>query len=182
REDGELGFSTPTGKAEIYSTILEKYGYDPLPVYKEPFPSPYTTPDLFKDYPFIMITGARSLSLYHGLGLQIPRFRRLHPDPLVEISPLAAERLGLSEGEQVFIEVPGKNDKVRRKVHIVQGLHDNVVCAEGHWYLPEEDDQQKRLWDANINVLTSLRDDYDPVIGGSGSRCLLCRISRASAE
>ena len=182
RADEKPGFNTPSGKVELYSTILEKYGYDPLPVYQEPAPSPYTTPDLFRDYPFIMITGTRSLPLYHGLGLQIPKFRRLHPEPLLEISPSAAERLGLSEGDRVVIEVPGKNDMVQRKAHIVQGLHDNVVCAEGHWYLPEEHDQQKRLWSASINVLTSLRDDYDPVVGGSGCRCLLCRISKASAE
>ena len=181
RADGKPGFNTPSGKVELYSTILEKYGYDPLPKYKEPVPSPYTTPDLFRDYPFIMITGARSLPFYHGLGLQIPGFRKLHPEPTLEINPQAAERLGISEGDRVAIEVPGKNDRVHRKAHIVKGLHNNVVCAEGHWYLPEEKhDQQKRLWDANINVLTSLRDDYDPVVGGSGCRCLLCRISRAS--
>lgn len=182
RADGKPGFNTPSGKVELYSTILEKYGYDPLPKYEEPAPSPYTTPDLFRDYPFIMITGARKLPFYHGLGLQIPRFRRLHPDPTVEISPRAAERLGLSEGDRVVIEVPGNSDRVQRKAHIVQRLHDNVVCAEGHWYLPEEHDQQKRLWDASINMLTSLRDDYDPVVGGSGCRRLLCRIRRASAE
>jgi len=54
-----------------------------------------------------------------------------------------------------------------------------VVCAEGHWYLPEEPDQQRRLWEANVNVLTSLKDDFDPVIGGSGCRRLLCRIRKA---
>lgn len=182
RADGKIGFNTPSGKIELYSTILEKYGYDPLPTYKEPVPSPYSTPDLFKDYPFIMVSGVRNLYFYHGLGLQIPRLRKHYPEPLVEISPLAAERLGLSEGDWVAIEVPGKSDKVRRKAHIVQGLHDNVVCPEGHWYLPEEQDQHKRLWGANINVLTSLQDDYDPIIGGSGCRCLLCRISRASPE
>ena len=30
------GFGTPTGKVEIYSGILEKLGYDPLPDYTEP--------------------------------------------------------------------------------------------------------------------------------------------------
>ncbi|MDD5045294.1 MAG: molybdopterin-dependent oxidoreductase, partial [Candidatus Omnitrophica bacterium] len=27
------GFRTPTGKVELYSTIMEKWGYDPLPIY-----------------------------------------------------------------------------------------------------------------------------------------------------
>jgi len=179
RTDGKPGFNTPSGKIELYSTILEKYGYDPLPVYKELVPSPYSTPDIFKDYPFILITGTRSLPIYHGLGLQIPNLRKLHPKPIVEISPSAAEKLSIREGDRVAIEVPGKKEKVYRNVHIVKAMHDNVVCAEGHWYLPEENQQQKRVWDANINVLTSLRDDYDPIVGGSGCRRLLCRINKA---
>ncbi|MGB9886728.1 MAG: molybdopterin-containing oxidoreductase family protein [Moorellales bacterium] len=179
RADGRPGFETPTGRVELYSTILEKFGYDPLPRYKEPSPSPYSAPALFTDYPFIMITGTRTLPFYHGLGLQIPAFRKLHPEPLLEISAAAAERLGIHEGDLVVLEVPGRNDKAYRKAHIVPGLHDHVVCAEGHWYLPEEPDYEKRVWSANVNVLTSLRDDYDPVVGGSGARCLLCRVSRS---
>ena len=87
--------------------------------------------------------------------------------------------MGVNDGDSVFIEVPEKAARVTRKVRIVNNLHDNVACAEGHWYLPEEQDQKKRLWEANINVLTSLRDDFDPVVGGSGCRSLLCRITKA---
>ncbi len=179
RADKKPGFNTPTGKVEIYSTVLERYGYEPLPTYKEPIPGPYSTPDLFKDYPFIMITGVRTLPFYHGLGVQIPKFRRLHPDPIVEISRKAAERLGIKEGDVVFIEVPGRDDRVWRKAHIVDELDERVIAVVGHWYLPEEAEQEKRLWSVNINTLTSLKDDYDPVIGGSGCRSMLARIIKA---
>jgi len=66
--------------------------------------------------------------------------------------------------------------------NIVQDMHDSVVYTRGHWYLPEEKDLQKRIWGANINILTRLGDDYDPVIGGLRARCLLCRIRKASGE
>ncbi|MBW1788303.1 MAG: molybdopterin-dependent oxidoreductase, partial [Deltaproteobacteria bacterium] len=36
RDYEKKGFSTPTGKFEIYSTKLEEWGYDPLPQYHEP--------------------------------------------------------------------------------------------------------------------------------------------------
>ncbi len=36
RSDGRPGFPTPTGKFEFKSTLLERYGYDPLPLYKDP--------------------------------------------------------------------------------------------------------------------------------------------------
>lgn len=179
RPDKKPGFNTPTGKIEIYSTILEKYGYEPLPVYKEPTPGPITTPELFREYPFIMITGVRTFPFYHGLGVQVPEFRKMHPDPIVEISREAAEKLGIKEGETVFIEVPYRKDRVWRKAHIVDELDERVIAVVGHWYLPEETDQNKRLWSVNINTLTSLKDDYDPVIGGSGCRSMLARISKA---
>jgi anaerobic selenocysteine-containing dehydrogenase len=52
--DGFLeGFLTPSKKVEIYSERLEKFGYDPLPVYKEPAESPASRPDLAKEYPLI---------------------------------------------------------------------------------------------------------------------------------
>ena len=38
------GFATPTGKLELYSTILEKLGYDPLPKYIEPTIGPVSDP------------------------------------------------------------------------------------------------------------------------------------------
>ena len=137
-----------------------------------------STPELAKEYPFVLMTGSISLVHYHGLGLQNPAFRKRHPDPLLEMSPQAAVNLGLHAGDPVDIEVPGKKDKVRRKVGIFEGLNDNVVCAEGHWYLPEEEDREKRLWAANVNVLTTLGDGYDPVVGGSTCRTLLCRITK----
>ena len=43
---------------ELYSTVLEKMGYDPLPAYREPPESPYSTPDIHAKFPYILITGA----------------------------------------------------------------------------------------------------------------------------
>ena len=78
--------------------------------------------------------------------------------------------------------MPRKSDRVRRKVKIKQGRHDNVVCVVDLWYLPEEKSQEERIWGVNINVLTTLGDDYDPIIGGSECRCLLCRIRKIKTE
>ena len=49
------GFATPTGRVELYSTILEKLGYNPLPHYEEPPETPISQPELAKKYPFIQI-------------------------------------------------------------------------------------------------------------------------------
>ncbi len=61
RPDGEPGFRTPTGKIELYSTLFEEYGLDPLPFHREPVESPISTPVIFEDFPLILITGRRIL-------------------------------------------------------------------------------------------------------------------------
>jgi hypothetical protein len=65
---------TPTGKVELYSTILEKLGYDPLPSYEKPPETPVSQPELAKKYPFILITGARFRPMHHSEN--IDRFAR----------------------------------------------------------------------------------------------------------
>jgi anaerobic selenocysteine-containing dehydrogenase len=58
------GFSTPTRKFELYSTLLERWGYDPLPQFREPPESPYSTPGLFREYPYILITGKENPGVF----------------------------------------------------------------------------------------------------------------------
>ena len=55
----QTGFATPSGKAELYSNVLEELGYDPLPFYEEPPESPIRTPEVAKDYPLILTTGGK---------------------------------------------------------------------------------------------------------------------------
>ncbi|MFX1264340.1 MAG: molybdopterin-dependent oxidoreductase [Promethearchaeota archaeon] len=50
-------FATSSGKVELYSSELEEQGHDPLPFHVEPFESPVSTPEVFEEYPHIMITG-----------------------------------------------------------------------------------------------------------------------------
>ncbi len=50
-------FLTPSGKVELYSKTLADAGFDPLPYHEEPAESPVSTPEVFKNYPLIMISG-----------------------------------------------------------------------------------------------------------------------------
>jgi len=50
-------FLTPSGKVELYSKTLEDMGFDPLPYHEEPAESPVCTPEVFKNYPLIMVSG-----------------------------------------------------------------------------------------------------------------------------
>jgi anaerobic selenocysteine-containing dehydrogenase len=50
-------FNTPSEKVELYSSELEKLGYDPLPFYEEPQESLVSKPLLYEKYPLTLITG-----------------------------------------------------------------------------------------------------------------------------
>lgn len=53
----EFKFKTESGKIELYSHELEELGFDPLPFFEEPLESPVSTPEVFNDFPLIMISG-----------------------------------------------------------------------------------------------------------------------------
>jgi len=84
RKYKEKGFSTPTGKFELYSTLLEKWGYDPLPQFRELPEGPNSSPEIYKEYPYILITGRRQPGFFHTENRQVPWLRELHKDPVVE--------------------------------------------------------------------------------------------------
>ncbi|UCG05874.1 MAG: molybdopterin-dependent oxidoreductase, partial [Desulfobacterales bacterium] len=92
------GFSTPTRKVELYSTILEKWGRDPLPKYTEIPESPVSRPDLVEKFPYILNAGFRTPTFFHSANRQMPWLREIRPDPIVEIHPQTATQHGIQEG------------------------------------------------------------------------------------
>ena len=169
------GFSTPTRKFEIYSTLLEKWGYDPLPRFREPPESPVSTPELYREYPYILITGKRLPGFFHTENRQIAPLRELHRDPVVEIHPDAAAREGIHEGDWVIIESP--RGKVRHRARLFAGMDPRVVSAQHAWWFPERRDPDHGWDEANINILTdNAYESCDPAMGATPVRTLLCRI------
>ena len=53
----DFKFNTTSGKAELYSAELEEQGYDPLSFHIEPEESPLSQPEIYDEFPLIMITG-----------------------------------------------------------------------------------------------------------------------------
>jgi anaerobic selenocysteine-containing dehydrogenase len=169
------GFSTPSRKVELYSTVLEGMGYDPLPRHREPPETPYSSPELRKEYPYILITGRRLPGFFHSENRQVPWLRELHRDPLVEIHPEAARREGIREGDWVVIESP--RGSIRQKAKLFAGIDPRVVSAEHAWWFPEKKDPQHGWEESNVNILTSnAYENCDPAMGATHVRTLLCRI------
>jgi len=179
----EHGFGTPTGKVELYSTIFEKLGYSPLPVYQEPPESPFSQPTLTETYPFILITGGRFDPYYASEHRQISTFRKRRPDPLVQINPETAKSLGINDGDWVWVET--LRGKVQQKCIYFEGISPKVIHAEYGWWYPEDKGEEPFLhgvWKSNINVITDDDPDRcDPMSGGWPLRTGLCRIYPVAA-
>jgi anaerobic selenocysteine-containing dehydrogenase len=177
----ENGFSTPTGKVELYSTIFEKWGVDPLPKYTELPESPVSRPDLAEKYPYILNAGLRTPTFFHSANRQVPWLREIRPDPIVEIHPQTASQQNIEEGDWVWIESPRGKAKERAKLNA--GIDPKVIVAEHGWWYPEIRSPDHG-WDvSNINMLTdNSHESMDPVMGATNLRVLLCNISRCEDE
>ncbi len=179
RRDGKPGFNTPTGRMELASTLFEQWGLDPLPYYEEPTESPLSTPEIYKEYPLVLTTGARPWGFFHSEHRQVPRLRSITPDPLVEIHPETAAKLGIIEGDWVWIE--NSMGKARQRAKITATIDPKVVNASHAWWYPEKKAAEPELfgvWDVNINQLVPLLPGRSGF--GGNYKSLLCRIYKVA--
>ena len=178
----KTGFATPTGKVELYSTVFEKLGYDPLPCYEEPPESPVRTPELFEKYPLILSAGSKFMPMFHSEHRQLGvGMREKHPDPLVHIHPETSLKLGISHGDWVYVET--KRGRIKQRANVTESILQGMVDAESSWWFPEKPGELPSLFGAlesNTNMLTIDDPDLcDHLIGSWCNRALLCRIYKA---
>ena len=171
----ERGFSTPTGKVELYSTVLEKWGFDPLPKYTELPESPISQPALAEKFPYILNAGLRTPTFFHSANRMQPWLREIRPDPIVEIHPDTARKHDIEEGDWVFIE--SLRGRCRQRAKLNRWIDPRVVVAEHGWWYPEIKTPDHG-WDiSNINILTdNSHDSMDPAMGATNLRVCLCNI------
>jgi anaerobic selenocysteine-containing dehydrogenase len=157
----ELRFPTPSGKVELYCEALKEMGYDPLPVYREPAESPLSNPELSKQYPLILTTGARLLEYSDSRYRNLPKMRRRKPKPVAEIHPASAEKHGINDGEMITVE--SIRGVLSIKASVTEDIMPGVVRIAGVW--PE----------GTANILT---DDAPacPIMGYPELRSVLCRV------
>jgi thiosulfate reductase/polysulfide reductase chain A len=173
----EKGFNTPTGKFELYSTILEKHGYDPLPSFREPPESPVSTPELMEEYPLVLITGGRYIGYFHSEGRQIPQLRKRVPDPEIEMHPDTAGKANIKDGDWVWLETPrGKGEKIRLKTKLTSDIDPRVVNAAHGWWFPEKPAPEHGCFDSNVNVVLSFDPPWEPIVGAVPTRGTLCKV------
>jgi len=172
------GFGTPSGKVEIRSGIFEALGCEPLPVYREMPHSPEGDPELFKQYPLVLITGSRSMPMYHSEQRQIEAARKHRPDPLVTLHPATAEELNLEEGDWVLLKTP--QGSIRMRLHLSDAVDRRMADADHGWWFPEREEADLfGVFESNANILCPDGAQFcSPEIGSWPHTALLCRVEK----
>jgi anaerobic selenocysteine-containing dehydrogenase len=160
------GFRTPSGKVEFDSQELADIGHDGLPRYQEPLESPRSQPELARDYPLVLTSGARNKFHTHSQHQYIARMRRSVPEALAEIHPDDAAARGIGDGDAVLVRSP--RGAVRFKAKVTDAIKPGVVHCHHGWN------------EANVNELTDHRS-LDPISGFPAFKSLLCQVERVPA-
>jgi len=176
RKYEKKGFRTPSKKVELYCKSLERMGYDPLPTYKEPPESPLGSPELAREFPYILTTGSRRVEFFHSEHRQVESLRRKRPDPFVEIHPKTAVNHAISQGDWVVVSSP--RGSIRLKASITENIHPHVINVDHGWWFPERPGPDYGFLESNANVLTPDTPPFDPAFGSYPLRGLLCGIKK----
>jgi anaerobic selenocysteine-containing dehydrogenase len=172
RKDKNPGFETPSGKFEISSEFLKKYKYDSLPIYHEPSEGPIASPEIAKDFPLILTTGARIQSTFRSQHLNIPGLLKLQDKPNILIHPDDAERRGIQNGDRVWVKT--KRGRVSFYARVTERIVKGVIEANmgGGGVI-----QPKEWKEANVNELTDA-ENRDPISGFPVLKALLCEVQK----
>lgn len=130
------GFKTPSGKVELFSSVLASVGCAPLPP-GSPRPGGGTELDDVStslgdmEFPLDFSTGARSIFFRHTENRQNPWLLAQNPHPTVYINTDMAASLGIAENDLVEVRTPTGSARLYAKLE--RDLALNFVEAVPGW-------------------------------------------------
>ncbi|MDE0885413.1 MAG: molybdopterin-dependent oxidoreductase [Myxococcota bacterium] len=122
------GFATPSGKVELYSSVLDELGFDPLPYHRE---GPATS----AEYPYRVFTGVRDDSFFQTGQRNIEVLRRKTPLPELFLHPKDADREGIEDGDWAKLET--EFGAVAARVSVQASMKEGHVRVPHGWWYPE---------------------------------------------
>jgi len=175
RKYEKRGFRTPSGKVELYSSVLERLGYDPLPVFREPDESPRIRIKLAEHYPLLLIT-RRSRDYWMSRSAGEDWLRKLAPYPRLQIHPAAAHEREIQGGDMVLVETP--RGSFRHRAELSKDIRPEVVCGSFGWWLPEREPPERGSLETNVNAAMSYDPPCDPVVGINSIQGVMCQVRK----
>ncbi|OUS28431.1 dehydrogenase [Gammaproteobacteria bacterium 45_16_T64] len=127
----KTGFATPSGKVELYSSVLEDLGFDPLPYYRN-------VPEPNAEYPLKFFVGLREPQFFQSGQRHARVLRKGNRTPRTFVNPIDAKKFGLIEGEWATIET--HVGKIHMEVLVRDDIPQGLIRVPHGWWLPEEND------------------------------------------
>ena len=160
RQGETVNFQTPTGKIELYSTLLAKHGFDPMPRYTPPEKPP-------EDHYHLNYgrtpahTGSRTTN--NDLLFQ------LVPENVVWINPLAASQWGLKQGDYVRLKNQDGVVSNRVRIRITERIRpDSIFMAHGFGHTSKRLKLTHGVGADDTELITNVK--VDPIMGATGMR------------
>ncbi len=179
RPDGKPGFDTPTGKFELWSTILEDYGYQPLPKYTEPKEGPLASPETAKDYPLVFNSGARPHTDFRSQHHGVRGLCKDNPEPAVELNFKDAAERDITTGDLVHVQTTRGSVAFRARVT------DDIASGSIECNMGGGGPVGPKAWqECNVNELTDI-NNYDEISGFPVYKALLAdviKVEKGSAK
>jgi len=118
------GFATATGRLEIYSELLLRHGYAPVPRGVVPAGGGDKFP--------LTLVSVKQVAYCHSQMRKLNSLRRLAPEPVAELHPATAAARDITEGAWIKIATLRGNLACRARFNAA--LDPAVVCASYGWH------------------------------------------------
>jgi len=120
-------FNTPSGKIELYSTVLEEAGFDPLPHWAPRREEPSD------EYPYHFLIGRPAMHKMTQTQNN-PLLMEVYPENHATMNVKLGEELGIRDGDEVYVE--SRVGRIKLKARLIEGIRPDcvqVVHGFGHW-------------------------------------------------
>ncbi len=153
-------FDTSSGKIELWSSLLQEYGYDPLPGYTPPEQPPED---------FYRLIYGRVPAHTFGRTANNPLLFQLAPENAVWVNPSVASKWGIQSGDYIRLRNPSgtTSNKVRVRVTERIGPRD-VFMAHGYGHTAKGLRLAVGAGANDADLMDNVK--IDPIAGSTGMR------------
>jgi anaerobic selenocysteine-containing dehydrogenase len=155
---GTPRYPTTTGKIELKSPLLERFGQEPLPRWVAPARQPTA------EFPLWLVSGPRGRNHINSQFHNIHSIATNSPEPFVELHPDAAAAAKLADGRRVALVSPF--GRIEMRLRVTDRVHPRAAVIPAGWAK------------ANANLLTD-GAALDPISGFPAMRSGVCRVEPA---
>ena len=155
----DMKFNTPTGRIEFFSKkVKDNWGKNPLPIYCESFENKYSTPDLYRKYPFNLV----SIHAKNKMNSQFSDMAFYQEEPFIQINSKDAKKRKIVKEDKV--KVYNDRGNIVLKAKIDSKIPEGIVRVNFGWW--------NTIHKVNVNMLTG---EYESDIGNGAAfhNCLV---------